>query len=107
MYVLQQLATNDITELREISRYFYNTSGIYSVVCDYIANLYRYDWYIVSEIYDSAYKEDESKISKVVKDFNTTLSYLDNTHIKKLCGDIALDVVREGAYYGYVIKGSD
>ena len=58
LYVLQQLANNDVPTLREISRYFYNTSGIYSVVCDYIAKLYRYDWYIVSEIKDESYKTD-------------------------------------------------
>ena len=107
MYVLQKLAENDVKELRKISRYFYNTSGIYSVVCDYIANIYRYDWYIVSEIYDETYKEDEKRIGKVIKDFNTTLAFLDNSHIKKLCGDIALEVVRDGAYYGYVVKTND
>lgn len=107
LYVLQQLANNDVPTLREISRYFYNTSGIYSVVCDYIANLYRYDWYIVSEIKDESYKTDETKIKKVLQDFNRILTFLDNSHIKKMCGDIALEVVREGAYYGYIVATKD
>ena len=107
LYILQQLANNDVSELRAISRYFYNTSGIYAVVCDYIANLYRYDWYVVSEILDEAYKTDETKIKKVIQDLNKVLKFLDDSHIKKLCGDIALEVVRDGAYYGYLVDNAN
>ena len=42
---------------------------------------------------------------KIVKEFVSILNYLDNTHIKQLCGDIALNVVKNGAYYGYLIEG--
>ena len=33
----------DIKELRRISNYFFETSGIYSRLCRYMAYLYRYD----------------------------------------------------------------
>jgi hypothetical protein len=90
----------DVEALRAISNSFYISNGIYQKVCNYIANLYRYDWYVVPEIYDEKAKEE-----KVVKEFVSILNYLDNTHIKQLCGDIALNVIKNGAYYGYLIEG--
>lgn len=100
--ILKALADRDIPLLREISNYFYSTSGIYQRLCNYFAVLYKYDWYIVPEIFDSEVKED-----KVLKDFVKILSYLDSSHIKKLCGDIALEVVKNGAYYGYIVPSQD
>lgn len=96
--IYKALAQHDLPLLREISNYYYLTNGIYSRICDYYANLYRYDWYTVPEILDEKVNEE-----KVLKDFNTILSYLDNSHIKKLCGDIALEVIKNGAYYGYKV----
>ena len=69
-------------------------------VCNYVANLYRYDWYVVPEIYDDKVKEE-----KIVKEFVSILKYLDNTYIKQICSDIALNVIKNGAYYGYLIEG--
>lgn len=100
--VIKALADNDLTRLRDISNYFYRTNGIYQKVCNYFASMYRYDWYVVPEIYDSNIKEE-----KVLKEFVRTLSFLDNSYIKKLCNDIALSVIRNGAYYGYVTSTSN
>lgn len=72
-------------------------NGIYQRACDYFAFLYRYDWYVAPEVYDSSVKEE-----KVLKDFSKILNFLDNSYIKKICGDIALTVIKEGAYYGYI-----
>lgn len=84
--------------LRQISNYFYKTSGIYQRVCNYFATMYRYDWYVVTEVYDKSVKED-----KIVGEFHKILNYLDNSYIKKVCGDIALGVIKNGAYYGYLV----
>lgn len=100
--VLKALNDKDLPTLREISNYFYTTSGIYERICKYFAFLYRYDWYIVPEIFDKEIKEE-----KVLGDFVKLLSYLDNSHIKSICGDIALQVLRNGAYYGYIVPSSD
>ena len=62
--------------------------------------MYRYDWYIVPEIYKDSVKEEE-----VVKEFTRILNYLDNSYIKKNCVEIAQKVVLNGAYYGYLIEG--
>ena len=97
--VLKALADNDIKELRAISDFFYRTNGTYERVCNYFAQLYRYDWYVVPEVYE----DQNAKENKILKDFAKILNYLDNSYIKKLCNDIALEVIKFGAYYGYVI----
>ena len=105
--VLRALAEKDIKELREISEYFYAISGIYKRTCDLFAFLYRYDWYVVPEVYDNKIYEKEKEQEKLLKDFQLMLHYLDNSHIKKICGDIALEVIKKGAYYGYLVPSDD
>jgi hypothetical protein len=99
--VLKALSDNDLPLLREISNFFYRTSGIYQRACNYFATMYRYDWYIVPEVYDEKAKEE-----KVIEDFSLILNYLDNSCIKKTCSDIALSVILNGAYYGYLTDAS-
>ena len=99
--IYRALIDNDLEKLREISNYFYKTSGIYQRVCNYFATMYRYDWYVVPEVYDESVKEE-----KIVGDFHKVLNYLDNSYVKKVCGDMALGVIKNGAYYGYIVPTS-
>ena len=101
-YIYKALAENDIAELRHISNFYYNINGMYQRVCNYFAFLYRYDWYVVPEIYDDNVKEE-----KVLKDFSKALRYLDNSYIRKVCGDIALSAIKDGAYYGYIVPSNE
>lgn len=48
-------------------------------------------------------KEKEVALS----DFYKILLYLDKSEIKKLFGEIALKVIKNGCYYGYFIDNSD
>lgn len=96
--IYKAIAENDVELLRIISNFFYKTSGIYARTCNYFAFLYRYDWYITTEISDETAKDD-----KILKDFYKLLTYFDNSYIKKICGDIALSVIKNGAYYGYLV----
>ena len=100
--VLTALARRDVALLRKISRYFYRVSGIYQKVCDYFANMYRWDWYIVPEVYDQKTKED-----KILEQFHKVLNYLDNSYIKNLCNKISRDVILDGCYYGYIFEGTN
>ena len=100
--IFKAIAENDIKELRRISRYYYNISGIYSTVCNYFAFLYRYDWYIAAHTQD-----DNVKVDKILIDFAKTLEYLDNSYLKKQFGEIALQVIKEGCYYGYLVPSKD
>ena len=44
--ILRAIHTCNFEEMREISNFFYKTSGIYSRLCRYMAYLYKYDWFI-------------------------------------------------------------
>ena len=99
--ILRAIAEKDVKMLRATSNFFYDSSGIYERVCNYFAFLYRYDWYIVPELKDGANQ------TKVLKDFGKLLNYFDNSYIKSLCGEIALKVIKNGAYYGYKVNNKD
>lgn len=100
--IIKAMADRDYETLREVSNHFYRINGIYRRICDYTATMYRYDWYVSPEIIGMDEKDlDESK---VVKEFVKLLNFLDNSHIKKVCGDIALQVIKNGAFYGYCVK---
>ena len=100
--IVQALANNDLTTLREASNYYYRTNGIYQKTCNTFATMYRYDWYIAPEVYDDDVSED-----KVTTEFFKVLRYLDNSQIKKICADIALEAIKNGAYYGYVVPSTN
>ena len=97
-YIIKALSENNLEELRAISNFYYNINGIYERVCNYLAFLYRYDWYAVPEIYDDTIKEE-----KILKDFSKALDFLDKSYIKKISGDIVLEVIKNGCYYGYLV----
>lgn len=102
-FVLQTIYKHNYAALREISRYFYESSGIYYRLCRYLAYLFKYDWYVTPIITDIS-KEKEDKI---LKEFSKVLLYLDQSNVKKLCGNMALDVIVEGAFYGMILDLDD
>ena len=69
--------------------------------------MYRYDWAIAiqSNNTDGSAVKDINE-TKAVKDFWRILNYLDNSYIKKICGDMALEVIKCGAYYAYIVPSS-
>ena len=101
--IFKALADNDLTELRNISNFYYNVNGIYATVCNYFAFLYRYDWYVDP----NAYGTDDVNVEKMLKEFAKVLNYLDETNVRKMCGEIALSVIRDGAYYGYIVPSNE
>lgn len=100
--VLRAIHQGDVELMREISNFFFKTSGIYSRLCKYMANLYRYDWMVTPYV-----NSDSVSNSKVEEGFYKALTYLDNFEIKRFCGDVALKVLRHGAYYGYLVPQAD
>ena len=96
--LLRALAKKDYDTLRAASNYFYEVSGIYERLCKYFAFLYRYDWYVVPYIEESGPKNE-----KILAEFAKVLNYLDNSNIKYMCGNIALEVIKNGCYYGYIV----
>ena len=96
--IYQAIADNDLATQREISQYVYKADGIYSRMCRHFATMYRYDWYVAQECYDETASHD-----KVLKEFTRVLRYFDNTYVSKVCAEIALGVIKNGAYYAYLV----
>ena len=102
--ILKAMHDRDYCLLREISDFFYRTSGIYNRLVRYMAYLYRYDWIMTPYI-----NEDREKVKteKVLETFYHALNYLDNFEVKRFFGEAALKVIRDGCYYGYTIPHAD
>ena len=100
--ILKAIGENNVEQMRQISDFFYRTSGIYSRLCRYMAYLYKYDWMIVPYVV-----ADSIKPEKVIEGFDKALRYLDNFEVKKFFSDVALKVIRHGVYYGYLVEGTD
>ena len=101
--ILRAIASNDERLMREISNFFYRTSGIYNRLCRYLAYMYRYDWMVTPYIND----EKEKTAEKALENFHKVLNYLDNFQVKRFFGEVALKVIRNGCYYGYLKEKSD
>lgn len=103
-FILKAIMERDYPLLREISDFYYRTNGIYQRACDYFAFMYRFDWYVVPEIYEEPTAASEKKI---LTNFNKILTYLDNSEIKRYCGQVALSVIKYGVYYGLIIPSTN
>lgn len=116
--VLKAIAQGDIEGMRQISNFFYKTSGIYSRLCRYMAYLYKYDWFVTpyveecqglldttAGLYDSSVDQtaNEKQRKKQFSNFFKILKFFDEFQVKRFCGKIALKVVKNGCYYGYLI----
>ena len=89
----------DLKTMREISNFFYKTSGIYARIIRYMAFMYRYDQMVTPYVNEEGLKKE-----KMLKGFQQSLNTLDNFQVKKVLGEIAKDVLLQGAYYGYKVE---
>lgn len=96
--VLRAIQDSDIVTMREVSDFFFKTSGIYSRLCRYLAFLYRYDWLITPNV-----TQENVDVDKIIDKFYKALNRLDCFGVKSFCQEVALKVVRHGCYYGYLI----
>ncbi len=97
--VLNAINTGNLTDMREISHFFYNVSGVYKGICDYLAKMYQYDWMLVPYIND-----DKVKTEKILNDFYKGLTILDDFGVKKFFTDVSIKVMLNGCYYGYLTE---
>lgn len=96
--VLRAINTYDLKSMREISDFFYRISGIYARIVRYMAFMYRYDWMVTPYVNDQSVKKE-----KLLKGFSGCLNTLDDFQVKKVLGEIALEILLHGAYYGYKV----
>ena len=52
-------------------------------------------------------KDNENQINKMLNNFYEILTYLDNFGVKQYFGEVALKVLKEGCYYGYIIENNN
>jgi hypothetical protein len=88
--------------MREASDFYFKISGIYSRLCKHLANFYRYDWFITPFTPSNKVTPD-----KIIEGFDKTNQYLDAFGVKEYYGDVALKVLRQGCYYGYIVRDSE
>ena len=101
--VLRAIAENNIDFMREVSNFFYRTSGIYNRLCRYLAYMYRYDWMVTPYINDEKIKTEELALANFYK----VLNYLEDFQVKRFFGEVALKVVKNGCYYGYLVEDGE
>ena len=97
--ILRAIAAKDIKQLKEISDYYFTANGIYQRFCKYLAFLYRYDYMVSVNIEKKGLKQD-----KVLKEYYRILDYYDNSNIKRMLGEMALEVIKNGCYYCYNVS---
>lgn len=102
--VLRAIHDRDYNLMREISDFFYRTSGIYNRLIRYMAYLYRYDWMITPYVNTD---KEKVKPEQILDTFYKVLTYLDNFEVKRFFGEAALRVIKDGCYYGYTIPQAD
>ena len=58
--VLRAIDEYDLKTMRDISNFFYKTSGIYARILRYMAFMYRYDWYLTPYVNDTTIKKEKA-----------------------------------------------
>lgn len=97
--IIRAIAQNDLDYMRDVSNFFYRVSGIYQRLVKYLAYMYRYDWMVTPYINDEKLRDTK----KLLETFHKVLNFYDNFGVKEYFGNVALKVLRNGCYYGYII----
>ena len=100
--IQRAIACGDVEFMRDASEFYFKISGIYSRLCKHLANFYRYDWFITPFTPSNKVTPD-----KIIEGFDRSSQYLDAFGVKEYFGEVALKVMRQGCYYGYIIRDND
>lgn len=100
--VLKSINNKDYRQLRIISDYFYNKSGIYERLIKYMAHFFRYDFFVTPVQYDKTVPQ-----SKIIEGWYKACLFLENSKPKKHLSEIAVKVIKNGCFYGYRLAQSD
>lgn len=92
----------NIDKLAYLSNEFMRISGIYERLVLYLAKIYRYDTYVYP-VFENEEKATQDNNRMLMKDFRKCVNFIESSNLKGLFGDIALKVIRDGRYYGYII----
>lgn len=90
------LKDNEV-ELRELSRLYWNVSGLYKRLLIYMSTMLTYDILIVPKI--SSAKKPEKK--KLIDTLTNASYFIDNMNIEQELPRIFLTMLIDGVYYGF------
>lgn len=87
----------NITEMRKISRYFYQSTSSYKRIIKFFSEIYKY-YYVV----DLKKASDIKNQKTILRVYNETLDFLDGINIKNIFSYISKKVLEDGAFFGYI-----
>ena len=94
--IKQALDGNDVVQLRKFSQYFYQTSGAYKQLVDYLGTLLTFDHVLVPRLDEEQYESTGFK-----RAYKNVKKYLAKSTIKQDSSDMVRKMVRDGCYFGY------
>ncbi len=95
--IQRAILDKDYVFLRDVSRYYYESSGIYQRLVRYLSTMLTYDW--MATPYTAPGKTPKQEA--MLKDYYSILNFMDSLSLKNTLGKITLDVILDGVYYGY------
>lgn len=88
------IAVGDPVEMRDLSRLFYRSSGIYRRVISFYSHLLMYDFIMTPKISGTIAK------NKVLAKYDSALQFLDGMDIRLNFGRVSELILKQGVYYG-------
>ena len=101
--IVNLITSGSLDELRELSKHYYRTSGIYRNAIELRANLSLYDT-VLTPIYDinkSVAKE------RIVNNFNKAMKFIDNLNVPLNFSRITREIFLTGVYHGVLRQEGD
>lgn len=95
------LESKDATALRQYSQYFFFNSGEYRRLVEYFGAILTCDHLVIP------YNTGNVTETAFIKSFDKILTYTEKSHVKDTCSEIALIIVRDGAFFGYERESDD
>jgi hypothetical protein len=99
----QIITRGSLADMRALSNYFYNLSGIYKRVVLFFATALTFDYLVVPKIVDFNGVNDE----KMQKAYMEAINFVDSLEIKNNFPRIVFSMVLNGIYYGILREGED
>ena len=87
------------TQLRTLSRQYWDLSGLYKRLISYFANMLTYDVLITPKFKDG--KAESKDKEKVIKSLTNACYFVDNLNISKEFARIMTILLTDGVYYGF------
>lgn len=91
----------DMAKKRQLSRWFFQTNGMYNRAVRYLADILKFDFMLYPNL-DLDKEIQDAESDKILKKFNEVLEHFDNSAIQLLCRKWAAQICIDGAYYGYI-----